>query len=47
MPKRKPRTIIATGWGNPVFDLVDAQLLADGLMRLIEEANPSTKNVIR
>ena len=65
MPKRKPRTIYATGWGattlqlahdrksillrtpaNPVLNLVDAQLLADGL-RLIEEAkNPPTRNVI-
>ena len=66
MPKRKPRTIYATGWGattlqlahdrksillltpkNPVLNLADAQLLADGLLRLIEEAkNPPTRNVI-
>ena len=50
MPKRKPRTIYATGWGATTLQLAhdrDAQLLADGLLRLIEEAkNPPTRNVI-
>ena len=41
------KSILLRAPKNPIFNLVDAQLLAEGMLRLIEEANPSTKNMIR